>query len=191
MANKSTSSRSSNRTRIPLLAVSAILWLSICASATPITLNSGHYPQPSNAGDGTIANWLIKAINTYNHAHGTHLSTASVGAHPDIKVDQWVWAPAGYPTFGSHTVSISLPANRNEYLVLRWGGHDGGVYQAFDLTTFPEALDTFRAPGRNNLAFYSFYGEAAPAAVPEPGTMALFGSGLVGLAGVLRRKFMS
>jgi len=25
--------------------------------------------------------------------------------------------------------------------------------------------------------------------VPEPGTLALFGSGLIGMAGVLRRKF--
>jgi hypothetical protein len=28
-----------------------------------------------------------------------------------------------------------------------------------------------------------------PSAIPEPGTLTLFGSGLLGLAGILRRKF--
>lgn len=192
MANRSTSPSPINHTKKMLLALSAVILLSICVSATPITLNAGGPPQPANAGDGTIAAWLIKSINTYNTVHGTDLSTASVGFHPDIKVDQGdEWVPAGYPKFGANTLSINLPANQNEYLVLHWGGKGGGVYQAFDLTTFPEVSDTFLAPGKNGLSFYSFYGNAAPAAVPEPGTMVLLGSGMLGLASVLRRKLIA
>ncbi len=191
MANRSTSPSPTNNTKKVFLALSAIILLSIGASATPITLNSGHSPQPSNAGDGTIATWLVKAINTYNKDHGTDLSTASVGLHPDLKVDQGEWAPAGYPKFGPNTLCIGLPANQYEYLVLHWGGKNGGVYQAFDLATFPSAFDIFHAPDRNGLGFYSFYGKAAPAAVPEPGTMVLLGSGMLGLARFLRHKFMA
>lgn len=188
MANKITSFGSINSPKKVLLALSAVILLSICATATPITLNAGGSPQPSNAGDRTIQTWLIHAINNYNTAHGTTLSTASVGAHPDVKVNLGASAPAGYPTFAANTLSITLPANLNEYLVLHWGGQGGGVYQAFDLSTFPEGSDIFQAPGRNGLSFYSFYGQAAPAPVPEPGTLALLGSGMLGLAGVLRRK---
>ena len=186
MANRSTSPSSLNYSRNVLLALIAGVLLSISASATPITLNAGVPPQPANAGDGTIQAWLIQAINNYNSVHGTTLSTASVGAHPDVKVNQGASAPAGYPTFGANTLSITLPANLNEYLVFHWGGQGGGVYQAFDLSTIPEGSDTFMAPGKNGLSFYSFYGQAAP--VPEPGTLALLGSGMLGLAGVLRRK---
>jgi hypothetical protein len=35
---------------------------------------------------------------------------------------------------------------------------------------------------------YTLTGRSAPLPVPEPGTLALFGSGILGLAGVLRRK---
>ena len=188
MAKNNSSLVSITRLMTMILALSTALLLSVSASATPITLNGGVAPQPSNAGDGTIQAWLIQAINNYNTAHGTNLSTASVGSHPDIKVNQADIPPTGYPSFGAGTLSITLPANLNQYLVFHWGGPGGGVYQAFDLTTIPETSDTFTAPGRNGLSFYSFYGQASPAPVPEPGTMALLGSGILGLAGVLRRK---
>jgi PEP-CTERM motif len=170
-----------------LAGLATVILLSLCASATPITLNAGVSPQPANAGDGTIQAWLIQVINHYNTAHGTHLPTAPVAPHPDVKVNPGATPPVGYPSFGANTLSITLPANLNEYLVLHWGGRGGGVYQAFDLTTIPETSDTFLAPGRNGLSFYSFYGTVAP--VPEPGTLALLGSGLLGAASLLRRRF--
>jgi hypothetical protein len=166
----------------------AILALAISVSATPIALTTSLTLPPANAGDGTIQTWLIGVINTYNTVHGTSLSTAVVGSHPDVKVNQGGSAPSGYPTFGAGLLSIDLPANLNDYLVLHWGGSGGGVYQAFDLTTIPETLDTFNAPGRNGLSSYSFYGEAIRPPVPEPSTLLTLGSGILGLAGLARKR---
>jgi PEP-CTERM motif len=187
MSISRTSQRRFGRGNQLLVTVAAVLLLSLCASATPITLNGGVSPQPSNSGDRTIQAWLIQAITHYNKLHGTDLSTAFVGKHPDVKVNQGATPAPGYPSFGANTLSITLPADLNQYLVLHWGGPGGGVFQAFDLSTMPESFDTFVAPSRYGLSFYSFYGEAAP--VPEPGTLALLGSGLLGAAGLLRRRF--
>ena len=41
----------------------------------------------------------------------------------------------------------------------------------------------------NGALFTGFVTTAAPAVTPEPGTLALFGSGLIGVAGILRRRF--
>jgi len=175
--------------KVMIITVALVLF-SIQGWATPILLPDPG--QPSNAGDGTIQTWLIASINLYNTTHDPDLSTNSVGAHPDIKVIPGGSAPSGYPTFPippPATLTITLPGNLNDYLVFHWGGAGGGVYQAFDLTTIPEESDTFTAPGQNGLSFYSFYGSDPVAQVPEPATMFLLGSGLIGLAGYGRKKF--
>jgi hypothetical protein len=153
-------------------------------------------PQPTNAGDGTIQAWLILMITNYNTSNDSDLPTAPVGATPDIKVNTGDVPPSGYPSFGSGTLSITLPGNLNDYLVLHWGGPGGGTYQAFYLTAAPElsATFSFTAPGKYGLSFYSFYdaptngGGGQNTHAPEPATLLLLGAGLVGLSGYARRK---
>jgi hypothetical protein len=180
--------RRRNTTKVMVMIISFVLF-SFRAWATPIELASVPFSDLGDAGDGTVQAWLIATIQSYNTAHGTDLPTAPVGAHPDIKVNTGDSAPPGYPSFGSNTLSITLPGNLNDYLVFHWGGPGGGTFQAFDLTTTPEASDTFTAPDKYGLSFYSFYGEGDSASVPEPATMLLLGSGLLGLAAYGRKKF--
>jgi hypothetical protein len=164
--------------------VVALLMVSFPGWATPIPLP--FTVAPSNDGDGTIQAWLIGLINDYNSANGTNLPTNVVGATPDLKVVSGDTPPSPYPSFGANTLSITLPGDTYDYLVLRWGGPGGGVYQPFQLITFPEVSDTFLAPGQNGLSSYAFYGPTP--SVPEPYAMLLLGAGLVGLIG-FRRKF--
>jgi hypothetical protein len=171
--------------RILVLVVAFVL-ISFQAWGTPMILPSS--PQPANAGDGTIQAWLIAMITEYNTTHDPDLSTNVIGATPDIKVNPNQVEP-GYPSFGTDTLSITLPGNLNDYLVLHWGGPRGGVYQAFDLSTFPEVSEPFTAPGNYGLSFYSLYGKTESTPVSEPAAMLLLGSGLIGLAGFGRRRF--
>jgi hypothetical protein len=49
----------------------------------------------------------------------------------------------------------------------------------------------FNAP-LNNIVFDNVtLGSSAPVVIPEPGTLVMFGSGIVGLAGLVRRKFLA
>ena len=78
------------------------------------------------------------------------------------------------------------------YLLVKDGAHTP-VYYFFDLTKFTSwtgtqtiSLSNFWADVGGNISHISLYGTQA--AVPEPGTMLLFGTGLAGLAAVGRRR---
>ena len=169
--------------------VAVISFFCLAASASPILLNLPT-SQPTNAGDPAISTWLIQAVDDYNTAHGTMFATSSIGSTPDVKVNSGDTAPPGYPSFGSGTLSIILPLYLNDYLVLHWGGPDGGTFFAYDLTALPSTFDTFTAPGLNGLSSYAFYGSVVTSSAPEPATTVLIGVGLAAL-GIRRRVVAS
>jgi len=169
-----------------LLTVVALVSFFCQAWATPTNLNPS-YTSPANAGDGTIRTWLIGLINGYNTTNSTALPTSGVGALPDIKMDTGAPAQGSFPSFIDDTLSITLPADLDSYLVLHWGGQGGGVFQAFDLSTMPELYDSFNAPGQNGLSSYAFYHQESDP-VPEPGTIMLLGAGFLGLAIYSKRR---
>jgi hypothetical protein len=54
------------------------------------------------------------------------------------------------------------------------------------------STSTACGPGSNNFVTnFSQSGSPSPSPVPEPGTLGLLGTGLVGLAGLVRRRFLS
>ncbi|MGA2403386.1 MAG: PEP-CTERM sorting domain-containing protein [Syntrophobacteraceae bacterium] len=177
-----------NMIRILLTAVALVLF-SCQAWATPINLDPSLTLQPSNSGDATIQAWLTEEINKYNTDNpGANLPTSIAATTLDVKLNAGDPAKGLYPSFSAGTLSITLPGNLDSYLVLHWGGPGAGTYQVFDLTEFPETSDTFYAPGKYGLSFYSFYGPNSPTPVPEPSTILLLGSGLIGLVAYRKRS---
>ena len=72
-------------------------------------------------------------------------------------------------------------------------GYSVGTDAALDFNVYlgsnPSLDYVYAHPGSSTEGYLSA-GELPPASTPEPGSIVLFGSGLVGLAGVLRRKMM-
>jgi len=76
------------------------------------------------------------------------------------------------------------------YLFAKYDGPNYGseVWYIGDLSGI---IDIPATGGKYGLSGWTLFGPGSVAPVPEPGSMLLLGSGVLGVAGVLRRKFVS
>ena len=106
----------------------------------------------------------------------------------------WRFADSGAAGAGGNANDFLI--NESETGSLVWVALPGGAFgewNAFEPITFffastlPPAIDSYTLLSLDPREFGTAFG-FAPAPVPEPGSIALFGSGLVGLYAALRRR---
>jgi len=115
------------------------------------------------------------------------VTSTTVGPLGDLRSLTWAGSPSpGVPGGGAVIGALGGSNKWVEYAV----GSGGvlGVADPFGLSTFTRDTSSFYNPNNLN-AYLNFIENAAP--VPEPGSLMLVGSGLVGLAAWRRRKRVS
>jgi len=131
---------------------------------------------------------------------GSTLTTASSSSVNVINGDPTsgvYWQVGTSATLGTDTtfagnilalVSVTLDP-RAEILCGRAFALTGAVALTDNLISNNNTLENFGHTDRSDFGSYGFSGGSEAPPIPEPATMLLLGSGLVGLAGFARRKF--
>jgi hypothetical protein len=137
--------------------------LTLNGVTTPVNLNlSG----TANAG-GAVLSTTAPTPSSYYISPVTNILGTNVGANQADLVDYAISGNIFFSLSGVAPVSANTSAITNGFNL-----SDGGTTLAGATV---EAIYTYTQPG--------------PPPVPEPGTLTLFGTGLLGLAGMLRSKF--
>jgi hypothetical protein len=131
------------------------------------------------------ANTVIASSGFGNYGGSTNRFDNNQNWQGPASVDgaQFGIAPAGYTTTGDNggLNNDALIVNVAVFTLTGWTG--GNIAGLFSNVSFQYGTDISEPniPGCEN-------GNCTP--VPEPGTLALFGTGLLGLAGVIRRRLV-
>ncbi len=167
------------------------------SSGGTINLNVGGVASSSNVGiqvltfdGGTPIS--ISALLSFNSSAGTLSITSNapitIGANAPIPSGTLLLNGTG-DTFhitnsGSVlTITASGPDTKNATLLADLGVPAGTT---FDLTAF--SLSANPVVGGNGYVWTPYSTDVLNVSTPEPGTLVMFGSGLLGLAGIIRRK---
>jgi hypothetical protein len=88
------------------------------------------------------------------------------------------------PGNGGGDFSLNLDPSGNSF----WTG-DFATGEVWEVNIATGAIEEQWSTGSGSLFGLTVYGEKNFNPTPEPGTLIMFGSGVIGLAGLLRRKF--
>jgi hypothetical protein len=142
----------------------------------------------------TTVTWALSGIHEFGNELG--MGTASVGAGT-LSFDHFADNTFGYSVYITHILSLpgaGLMSSPNQYWLTLGGANDsqGTQFDAWDLNNGPATC--FFAVGGVEQGGCGAGGESFTISTgpnpstPEPSSIMLFGSGILGLAGVLRRK---
>lgn len=147
----------------------------------PTTGDTGTIDAPWNFFGNTGTDWLSSAV-TGDTTSGLNMSgwTVSWATLSSIPMGAGTWTVGNCGLLGCNNALMSEGTAE-----FNWNGVDGGAYYLNYAGTVPAGDPS----GFGGVQYYlHLEGNVTVAAVPVPAAVWLFGSGLVGLVGVARRK---
>jgi hypothetical protein len=144
-------------------------------------------------GAPTTVTWALSGIHEFGSDLGSGTASGAGLSSTFLFTNSF-----GYAIYDTHIVSLpgagSMTAG-NQYFLTLGGANDsqGSQFDAWDLNNGP-ATCFFAVGGVEQGGCgaggesFTINGGAPPPSTPEPSSIMLFGSGILGLAGVLRRK---